>query len=117
MSADPAEPIVTFATYHASVVRTARVYDDPRMTLVVAALGLAGETGELVDMVKKHVGHDHPLDLVKVQKEMGDVLYYLDWLASIMKTSLEEVAGMNVEKLVARYPDGFSVERSFHKGH
>lgn len=106
--------------FRQSVVRTARTYDTPleasKCALAVAALGLVGEAGEAADVIKKHVGHDHPLDLPKLHKEMGDNLYYLELLAILTGTTLQEIAKMNVEKLAARYPEGFTVERSFHKG-
>ncbi len=78
----------------------------------VLALGVAGEAGEVADMVKKHLGHGHELDVNKLIKELGDVLWYIAVLSNKVGVSLQEVAQANIDKLAARYPGGFSVERS-----
>ena len=76
------------------------------------ALGIAGEAGEVADIIKKHVGHGHELDRTKLTKELGDVLWYVAALAHDIGVDLSTVARENVEKLKTRYPDGFSQERS-----
>jgi NTP pyrophosphatase (non-canonical NTP hydrolase) len=73
----------------------------------VHALGLAGEAGEVVDMLKKHWGHKKPLDRDALRKELGDVLWYVAALAEQFDMDLENVAECNVAKLNARYPNGF----------
>ena len=80
--------------------------------IVVLALGLTGEAGEAADILKKHFGHGHDLDKQKVAKELGDVLWYVARMADELGFKLSEVAEMNVEKLRARYPQGFSTEAS-----
>lgn len=74
---------------------------------VLGALGLAGESGEVVELVKKMEFHGVECTREKRLKELGDVLWYVTYLASLDNASLEEVAQMNTDKLVARYPDGF----------
>jgi NTP pyrophosphatase (non-canonical NTP hydrolase) len=76
--------------------------------LDLAALGLAGESGEVVDLIKKHVHHGKPLDRSRLVAELGDVLWYLAYLASIEGIDLAEVATANSRKSRARFPDGFS---------
>lgn len=71
-------------------------------------LGLTGEAGEFADLVKKHLFHGRPLVLEKAAKELGDTLWYLAMAADALGLSLSEVATLNIEKLRARYPDGFS---------
>lgn len=83
--------------------------------LCVTALGLAGESGEVADMIKKWVGHKHPRDVVKMKEELGDVLWYLARMATLMGCTLDEVARMNVAKLEKRYPDGFSSQASIER--
>lgn len=78
----------------------------------MAAMGLAGEAGEVVDLLKKHLYHGHSLDRDKLTKELGDCLWYLAVLAHLNGVDLADVAAANVVKLRARYPDGFSEERS-----
>lgn len=72
------------------------------------ALGLAGEAGETVEMVKKHVFHGKPLDREKLKKELGDVLWYVSQLAAATNLTLDEIGETNIEKLKERYPEGYS---------
>lgn len=71
--------------------------------IVTAALGLAGEAGEFADIVKKWWAQGHDLDLDKLDKEAGDVLWYLARYAEARGKWLSELATMNIEKLAARY--------------
>lgn len=59
--------------------------------LVVASLGLVGESGELAELVKKVVGHGHPLDAGKMEEEMGDLLWYVAETASAMALDLDDL--------------------------
>lgn len=95
--------------YQKLASRTANLKDE---ALTNFALGIAGEAGEVADMVKKHVYHDHLLDRDELIKELGDVLWYVSQLAAWMGIDMEEVAQRNIEKLLARYPNGFSKEAS-----
>jgi NTP pyrophosphatase (non-canonical NTP hydrolase) len=79
--------------------------DNDRATF---ALGLAGEAGEVCELLKKHWGHGHDLDQEKLKKELGDVLWYVAALAAQFQIELEDVAAANVAKLRSRYPQGFS---------
>jgi NTP pyrophosphatase (non-canonical NTP hydrolase) len=88
--------------------------------LAVMGLGLGGEAGEVLDLLKKTLGHGQPLDLEKVKKELGDVLWYVAAIATLLGLELDAVAEANLAKLRARYPNGFSeaasVERVDEKG-
>lgn len=75
-------------------------------------LGLTGEAGEVVDLIKKGFGHGYGVDRAKLGKELGDVLWYLSNLADAYGIPLSAVASENVAKLRARYPDGFTVAAS-----
>lgn len=81
-------------------------------TLEIFALGLAGEAGEVCDLIKKHFGHGHELDVDKLKLELGDVLWYVAGLAHLLDLNLSEVAYANLDKLKKRYPQGFSHEAS-----
>ena len=87
----------------------------PERQLANAALGLAGEAGEVADMLKKHLFHDHPLDRDAVVKELGDCLWYVAGVATALGLSLDEIGARNIEKLRRRYPEGFSAERSLNR--
>ncbi len=106
----------TFETFHADVVRTSSSYEDPDRELSVIGFGLAGETGEVAEHIKKYLGHGHPLDKTKIVKELGDVLFYLDWAATHLGVTLAEVAQVNMDKRLERYPHGFEQKRTYHNG-
>lgn len=84
-------------------------------TLANAGLGLAGECGETVDILKKHLYHGHDLDRKELVKELGDCSWYLAVIAKMCDISLSEVFETNIDKLMKRYPEGFSKERSIHR--
>ena len=83
--------------------------------LMVAALGLAGESGEFANLVKKLIAHGHEISAEKFSDELGDILWYIAEAASACDLSLGEVAQQNVEKLRRRYPNGFEQERSINR--
>src|SRR5215469_14883580 len=76
----------------------------------LCGLGLAGETGEVADMLKKHLYHRNgkPLDVNKLKDELGDVMWYFFVLLDTVGLSFEEVLEANVAKLLERHPDGFN---------
>jgi NTP pyrophosphatase (non-canonical NTP hydrolase) len=79
------------------------------------ALGLNGEAGEVADLIKKQVFHNHDINLADVAKELGDTLWYISNLARSYGFSLEGIAEMNIRKLQKRYPEGFSTEASVNR--
>lgn len=83
--------------------------------LTNACFGIAGESGEAVDVVKKHLFHGHDLDVNHLLVEMGDIMYYLCWLCLLLYIDFYEICYANMVKLNERYPDGFSTERSQHR--
>lgn len=105
---------MTLKEFQVHAVRTVAPLDHVT-GLAVGALGLTGEAGEFADLIKKHLGHGHPLDYEAAIRELGDVLWYVATCSARLGVSLEEVAKVNVEKLQARYPDGFSSERSMRR--
>lgn len=80
-----------------------------------ASLGLSGETGELNDMLKKSIFHEHPLDIEHVEKEIGDILWYVAMMCESFGLSMDEIMQINIDKLKARYPEGFDPEKSLHR--
>lgn len=82
------------------------------VNLAVLGLGIAGEAGEVADLIKKTVGHGHELNKAKLLEEVGDVLWYCAGLATLLEVDLSQVARDNIEKLRKRYPQGFDPERS-----
>ncbi len=80
--------------------------------LLLGAMGLAGESGEVVDLIKKARFQGHALDMEKLQGELGDVLWYLVLLCQVLGLSLTDVMAYNVAKMHRRYPNGFEAARS-----
>lgn len=83
--------------------------------LMNAALGICGEGGEVADLVKKATFQGHTLDKEHIAKELGDVAWYIAVGAQAIGYDLETVLQMNVDKLKARYPTGFSTDRSLYR--
>ena len=83
--------------------------------LLNGVMGLNGEAGECIDVVKKHLFQGHELDTVKLIDELGDVLWYIAQTATGLGIDMEEIAQHNIAKLRARYPKGFDVERSVNR--
>ena len=78
-------------------------------------LGLSGEVGEFNDMIKKWVFHDNNLDYDHARKEIGDILWYIALICHSFGWDMNKIMQMNINKLKARYPDGFDVELSAHR--
>lgn len=83
--------------------------------LVNGLMGLNGESGECIDILKKHLFQGHDLDRVHLAKELGDVAWYLAVSADALGYTLEEILEMNVAKLMARYPAGFDADKSLNR--
>ena len=83
--------------------------------LVNGLMGLSGEAGELTDLFKKWIFHNAPLDEAHAKKEVGDVCWYIAMICHSMGWNLSEIMQMNIDKLKARYPEGFDTEKSNHR--
>ena len=107
---------MTINEYQAAALRTAQTDKLTASDLLLnSALGLCGESGEVADIVKKFRFQGHDLDFEHVAKELGDISWYLAVGAYSIGYDLEKILQMNVDKLKARYPNGFSVDRSLHR--
>ena len=69
------------------------------------ALGLASESGEVVDIVKKYAFQGHELDEKMMSKKIGDVLWYLSQIAEWNNLDFDKVARENIVQLKQRYPE------------
>ena len=83
--------------------------------LLNGVMGLCGEAGECIDLVKKHLHQGHELDRGALCKELGDVAWYLAETAFALDVSLEEILRGNLDKLKKRYPQGFDSEKSINR--
>jgi len=101
--------------YQQAALRTAPSELSPDRLLLNGLMGLNGEAGECIDILKKHMFQGHELDTAHMAKELGDVAWYLAVSAKAIGYDLETIMQMNVDKLKARYPDGFDAEHSLHR--
>ncbi len=108
---------MTINEYQKEAMRSVNpeLLNDPVKGLSNTALGLCGESGEVADMVKKHLHQGHELDKEHLAKELGDVTWYLALGATIIGYELEDILQMNIDKLRKRYPDGFDSQKSQHR--
>ena len=83
--------------------------------LINGVMGLCGESGEAIDIVKKWLAQGHDLDKEKLAKELGDICWYVAETATALDLSLEDIMEANIEKLKKRYPEGFDADRSIHR--
>ena len=80
--------------------------------LINSVMGLCGESGEAIDIVKKWLAQGHVLDRDHLAKELGDIAWYLAEAATALDIPLEEILQANIDKLKKRYPEGFEAKRS-----
>jgi len=106
---------MTINEYQIEAMRTASGMNQEFPLVLNGVMGLAGESGECVDIIKKHLFQGHELDTQHFAKELGDVAWYLAVSAYAVGYDLETIMKMNVEKLRNRYPDGFDPEKSQHR--
>ena len=97
---------MTANEYQREAMRTLNPALDRDAVLLNGVMGLCGEAGEAINIVKKHLAQGHPLDREALIRELGDVAWYL---------AVETVLRINLAKLRARYPEGFSAEQSMHR--
>lgn len=98
--------------YQTLAMRTLNPALSSRDVLINSVMGLCGESGEAIDIVKKWLAQGHELDRTKLINELGDVAWYLAEAATALDVSLEQILQANIDKLEARYPSGFDKERS-----
>ena len=101
--------------YQKLAMRTSRKELPWEDLLLNGALGLAGESGEVCDIIKKVIFQNHALECLHVAKELGDVLWYIAETATVIGYDLDTIMQMNIDKLKKRYPEGFSSDRSLHR--
>lgn len=110
------DPADIWAVYPTIVAATARTDLPKEEQIANAAMGLAGEVGEVVDMLKKGLYQGHDVDEYDLMEELGDVLFYWTWLA-VLQYGFDraEIMLRNAVKLHERYPNGFDPDKSLHR--
>lgn len=107
---------MTINEYQELALRTANPENTSKRNLLInGVMGLNGEAGECIDIVKKHLFQGHELDKEKLADELSDVSWYLAIASYAIGWELEEIFRHNIDKLKKRYPNGFEAERSVHR--
>ena len=106
---------MTINEYQQLAMTTLNPALDRKDVLINGVMGLCGESGEAIDIVKKWLAQGHELDREKLAKELGDIAWYLAETAWALDIPLEEILQANIDKLKKRYPEGFDANRSIHR--
>ena len=101
--------------YQNNALKTLNKDLDNRDVLLSGVMGLCGEAGEAIDIVKKHIAQGHDLDKEHLIGELGDVAWYIAITSYALGVTMDEVLKRNIEKLQKRYPEGFQSEKSIHR--
>ena len=106
---------MTINEYQTLAMKTQNKMLSKKDMLIVGVMGLCGESGEAIDIVKKWLAQGHELDKEHLAKELGDIAWYLAEAAYALDVPLDAVLEGNIAKLKARYPEGFDTEKSLHR--
>lgn len=92
-----------------------RLQDTGTVRLIHAMIGLCTESGEIQDMMKKHIFYGKEIDKVNLKEELGDLMWYMAIACDEAGISLEEVMQTNIDKLRARYGEKFTEEAALNR--
>lgn len=106
---------MTINEYQKLAMTTLNPELDRRDVLINSVMGLCGESGEAIDIVKKWLAQGHELDKSHLADELGDIAWYLAEAATALELPLETVLQANIDKLKRRYPDGFDTQKSIER--
>lgn len=98
--------------YQQLAMRTLNTDLDDKEILINGVMGLCGESGEAINIVKKWIAQGHELDRQSLIEELGDIAWYLAETATALDLTLESVLKGNINKLKKRYPNGFAPQKS-----
>lgn len=101
--------------YQKRAMKTLNPALEKKDVLINSVMGLCGESGEAIDIVKKWLAQGHTLDKEHLAKELGDIAWYLAEAATALDLSLGDILQANLDKLEKRYPNGFETRRSLSR--
>ena len=107
--------MMTINEYQNLAMTTLNPELDKKDVLINGVMGLCGESGEAIDIVKKHLAQGHELDKEHLAKELGDIAWYLAETATAIGFDLESIFQKNIDKLKRRYPQGFNIDNSINR--
>lgn len=106
---------MTGKEYQKLAMRTCSIpYDNKEERLHHAVFGLTSEAGEVAGILQK-VYQGHEFDKEHIKKELGDCLWMIAEACEALDLDMDDVMQTNIDKLKARYPEGFSADRSLHR--
>ena len=112
---DSLKCLLTGNEYQKLAMRTCSIpYDDQKGRLHHAVFGLTSEAGEVAGILQK-VYQGHEFDKEHIKKELGDCLWMIAEACEALDLDMNDVMQTNIDKLKARYPEGFSADRSLHR--
>ena len=100
--------------YQKAAARTMDMTWYPEQQAMHALHGMSGEVGEIHSIYQKSY-QGHVIETDHLKKELGDLLWFIAEYCTAMDWTLEEVAQGNIDKLLARYPNGFEAAKSLHR--
>lgn len=106
---------MTVNEYQTLAMRTLNPDLSRKDVLINSVMGLCGESGEAIDIVKKWLAQGHTLNKSDLANELGDIAWYLAEAATALDIPLEQIFRGNLDKLQNRYPQGFSESRSINR--
>lgn len=98
---------IDFNEYQKLAMRTCKKFDRFEDAVANVGLGLAGECGEVADVIKKQLAGVKEIDKEHLQEELGDILWYIAEACHVFDLDMQKVATGNIEKLMKRFPNGF----------
>lgn len=90
--------------------KTAKSFSTPETEIATWGLGIAGEAGDVASCIKKVFAHKNSPLKDGIKENLGDMMWYAAMICNFFDWKLEDVLNENVEKLKARYPNGFTFE-------
>lgn len=106
---------MTGKEYQKLAMRTCSIpYKNKEGRLHHAVFGLTSEAGEVAGILQK-VYQGHEFDKEHIKKELGDCLWMIAEACEALDLDMDDVMHTNIDKLKARYPEGFSADRSLHR--
>ena len=103
---------MTINEYQELAMTTLNLELTKKDVLINSVMGLCGESGEAIDIVKKWMAQGHELDKEHLTKKLGDIAWYLAEAATALEIPLDDILQANIDKLKKRYPDGFDAQKS-----